>query len=464
MTRHDPDRPSIFAKPDADVAREPTRTPVQPPYGENPTVVTSVTPAPRPPRPPRPPQPAYVPEPPDDRRGPISRQVIVLGSMGIAIMALGGFIGASILRPASDPAAAVASAEPSSSAVTVVPSEAPSVEPTTSAEPTVEPTPQPTPVGPPKDVAVGGWATVTVGELNVRRSAGVDAETVYRLVQGAVVHVPEGPAVLDGTHWYRVASLGGANGWASSGSVGEPYLETLVNDPTLIRCGKVMRPVFEIVDGAPRPHDPLLIGSMALPVAAFSDASLGALELLRGMDQEACFSAQAAADGRPTVGSELNVGACGHAVAEGGFFRLRPVAGGSAPLSSQVKDPVVLHPSMLAGGPPDERMSSNIRSIVTMMANEGVSGCFYASVVTGTAGVVGYRSVDVTQCSVVHEYNADSLKLTPAAGGELAWIKLNSPDYEPGRFPLETPVMVSVTAHAGDQGQSVYAWRGDACG
>lgn len=460
MNRYDPDRPSIFTKPDAEstpaaTTPETIRASGPPAYGEDPTVVT---PAWRPPRPPRRPPLRDASERPDARGEPISRQVIVLGSMGIAILALGGFIAASVLGPAN-PGLVVASAEPSNSVASVASAD-PNLEPTAPPDATFEPTPQPTPAGPPQEVALGGWATVTVEELNVRTAPGLDETSVYRLVKGAVVHVPEGPTVVDGGNWYRVASLGGASGWASSGSIAEPYLQTLVNDPTLIRCGKVMRPVFEIVSGAPQPRDPLLIGSMALPVAAFSDLSLGALELIRGMDQEACFSAEVDANGNPTIGSELNVGACGHSEADGGFFRLRPSAGGTTPLSNQVKDPVVLHPSILSGGPPDDRKSSNIRSIVSMMANEGVTGCIYASVVDGRAGVSASRSVDVAQCSIVHEYNADSLKLSPASGGDMAWIKLTADAYQPGQFPLETPVSVSVNAYAEDKGRAAYAWLG----
>jgi hypothetical protein len=264
--------------------------------------------------------------------------------------------------------------------------------------------------------------------------------------------------VIGGANWYRVASLGGATGWASSGWQSEPYLETLVDDPTLIRCGDVMRPVFDIVNGEPTPHDPLRIGRMAVPVAAFSEISLAVIELLRGMGQEACFSATLGSAGVPVVGTELNVSACGHAAAEGSFFRLRPAADGNVPLANQVRDPVVVHPSVLVGGPPEDRKSSNIRTIVAMMANDSVSGCIYVNVAPNG---VAHRSVDVAQCSVVHEYNADSIKLTPASDGDMAWIKLTADGYQAGQFPLETPVHVSLNASAGDQGRAAYAWRAD---
>ena len=448
MNRYDPDRPSIFSKPDDDDNdAATTRAPHESPQGENPTVMASAS------RPPRPPRPVDVPERAEVAGVPRNVRMIVLGSMGIAILALTGFIAASLLRPESDPRLATASVEPSSSIASPAASESANATPSS----TAVPTPEPTPAGPPQQIAAGGWATVTAGELHVRSSAGEDEASVYRLVQGAVVNVAEGPTTIEGGNWYRVASLGGASGWASSGWIADPYLETLVDDPTLIRCGEVGRPVFEIVDGSPRADDPLHIGGLALPVAAFSDLALGVIELLRGMEQEACFSAELGAGGRPVVRTELNVGACGHAAADGSFFRLRPAAGGAS-LSSQVKEPVVLHPSILVGGPADDRKSSNIRTIVSMMANEGVTGCINASAVGGRDDVTGFRSADVSQCSIVHEYNQHSLKLTPAAGGQMAWIKLSAEGYQPGLFPLETPVSVGINAQATDETRSAYAW------
>ena len=34
----------------------------------------------------------------------------------------------------------------------------------------------------------------------------------------------------------------------SSGWIRDPFLETILNDPTLIRCGEVANPVFDMVD------------------------------------------------------------------------------------------------------------------------------------------------------------------------------------------------------------------------
>jgi hypothetical protein len=460
MNRYDPDRPSIFSKPDdEDAATAEPRAPHEPPYGENPTIVTSAS---SPPHPPRPRRPAHTPEPPQSAGVPPNVRIIVLASMGIAILALGGFIAASILRPADDPGVALASEEPSSSVASPTPSPSPSEAPSA----TAEPTPEPTPAGPPQEVALAGWATVTVGELNVRRSPGEGEASVYRLVEGAVVHVSEGPTAIDGANWYRVASLGGAVGWASSGWIAEPHLETLVADPTLIRCGKVMQPVFEIVDGAPRPDDPLRIGTMAVPVAAFSDISLGVIELLRGMDQEACFAAEIGSAGTPVVRTDLNVSACGHSEFAGAFYRLRPAADERVSLSSQVKEPVVVHSSIMAGGPEDDPMSRNIARVVSMMANEGVSGCIQAGAAGTVNDVRGYRSVNVSQCSIVHEYIPHRVNLSPAAGGDATSIRLTADGYQAGQFPLESPVWVSVYAEASNDGRYASAWNGgtEGCG
>jgi hypothetical protein len=461
MNRDPNDRPSIFNRPfDEDDLEATGPQRVEPPRAQAPRVEPPPGAAPpgRPIRP-RPPEDALPPQHASEPER-TNRQLIVLGSMGLAILALGGFIGASLLNPDQN---AVVASQPSP---TPSPSMAAEPLPTASEPPTAtpDPTPQPTPAGPPAEVAVGGWATVTVGELNVRSSAGEDNESRYRLVEGAVVHVAEGPSVIGGGNWYRVASLGGAAGWASAGWVAEPFLQTVVDDPTLIRCGEVQREVFAIEGGRPEPRDPLRIDDLAVPAAAFDADSLAVLELIRGMQREACFSAEVGGNGLPVIRAELNAEACGHAVAEGDFFRLRPASGEGVSLTTQVKEPVVLHPSLLIGGPPDDRKSSNLRTIVSMMANEGASGCINATAIEGEGTIQVHRGANVAQCSVVHEYNRDSLKLSPASGGQMAWIKLSADGYQAGQFPLETPVMVSVNAWASNTDRQAYAWAAGDCG
>jgi hypothetical protein len=338
---------------------------------------------------------------------------------------------------------------------------APSAEPTeaATAEPTASPipTPEPTPAGPPSELAVGGWATVTVEELNVRRDAGPDAASVYRLVDGAVVHVTDGPTVINGGYWYRVASLGGAIGWAASGWEVEPYLETVSGDPTLSECGQVRRAVFDVVGGSATPHDPLRVGDFALPAAAFGNLSLAAMELVRGMGDEMCFTARIGADGLPEMSTELAVSACGHAEAEGSLFRLEPTDDDSVPLASQVMESTIVHPALLNGGPADNRMSSNMRTVAGMMTNDGMSGCMNANVTQRGDAIESHRSVNVNQCSVVSLYDKFSIKLAPASGGPIAWIKLPSANFQPGLFTTGQPMQVSVDANASDRGDQ---WAG----
>ena len=50
--------------------------------------------------------------------------------------------------------------------------------------------------------------------------------------------VSEGPQVVGGANWYRIASLGGVTGWVRSGWVADPYLETILNDPVLIAAAR----------------------------------------------------------------------------------------------------------------------------------------------------------------------------------------------------------------------------------
>jgi hypothetical protein len=373
------------------------------------------------------------------------------------LLLIGGFVAASILGPADE--AALAAASPSTT-----PTPPPSISPTPTEEPTISPSPSPTPVptpaGPPQDIAVGAWATVAVEELNVRGAAGTDATSNYLLVRGAVVHVAEGPAVVAGLNWYRIASLGGAVGWVSSGWVAEPFLTTLVEDPTLIRCGDVTRAVFDIVDGVATPHDPITIGDLALPVAAFSDLSLGAIELLRAVGGEACFSAQVGSNGAPAITAQLNVGACGRLLPEGDFYRIRPAAGQNVPPESQVKDPAIVHPALLAGGPPSDRMSPNLGNVLTLIASatDG-TGCLFLGVTEGPDGTEAYRSVDTTLCLIVHEDTANSIILSPTAAWEPVVFQLSEGATVPGTFPVGVPTPVGLGASVAQQG-SAYAYPG----
>lgn len=461
MDPRDPSqRPSIFSKPEPDEERytpeppraaeqwRPPRQAVEPPADGSWEVRRD------------PPRASYLAGgEPLGQTGPSRRLVIGLGAGALLVLLVGGFVAGSILDPGGDTALGASPSEAGSPTAAPISPTPTAAAPTVTASPS--PTPEPTPAGPPQDLALGAWATVTVGELNVRSAPGTESTSNYLLVRGAVVHVAEGPTVVGGLNWYRIASLGGAVGWVFSGWEAEPFLSTLVDDPVLIRCGEVGRAVFDVVNGVPTPHDPVSIGDLALPAAAFSDVALAAMELLRGVGGDACFSAQVGSDGVPAVSAQLSVNACGHAVQDGGFFRLRPAAGQEVPVEAQVKDPAIVHPTVLVGGPPEDRKSSNLRTIVTMMAGtDDATGCINLNVTEDAGGAQASRWVDMSQCSIVHEYNADSIKLSPAAGGDTAWIKLSSAGYQPGLFPLEVPIRVAVNASASELSRDAYAWHG----
>jgi hypothetical protein len=372
-------------------------------------------------------------------------------------MVVVGFLVFSILGNDEPPAVAAGDVSPT-------PSASATAEPTTAATPVPTASPIPTPAGPPIDVAVGGWATVTGGELQVRRAAGLGEESVYQLAEGAIVNVAEGPTVMDGGNWYRVASLGGATGWAPSGWEPEPYLETVAAGPQLAECGLVQRPVFEVAGGAVTPNDPLRIGSFALPATAFDAHSLGAIELMRGMGGEVCFSARLGADGLPEMSTEIGVNACGHAAFDGAIYRLEPTDDDSVPLAAQVMEPTVVHPALLEGGPPDHRMSSNLQTVMSVMANDGSSGCLSANVTQRSDATDSQRSLSTSQCSIVEAYDEYSLRYSPASGGPTAWIKLPGADYSRGISPSEHPVMISVDASASDQDRWAGAYSNGECG
>lgn len=459
MTRDPNDRPSIFSRPDDDEALPPiggADAQGVPPTAAGDERQTWSIPEPRG-APPNTGSQYEGPdhgEPPDaDPRGAgrDRRLIVAIGGASLVLLAVVGFVGLSLLRQPA-PLGAVASATPSASTEPSAPVES------ASAVPTV--TPAPTPAGPPAELAVGGWATVTTDQLDVRREPGQDAESLYLLVNGGIVHVDEGPTDVEGANWYRVTSLGGASGWASSGLETGPEIEMLTTDPQLNECGQVRGPVFD-TSGPLTANDPLRIGSFALPVAAFDDRALAGMELIRGMGDEACFTARMLADGTAELSTELNVAACGHADPHGTLYQLVPTDSTPLSLAAMVIEPALIHPVLLDGGPPDDRMSSNLSTVQTMMANEGSSGCVGTNVTQRGGTVESGRSVSAYQCSTVEQYDQFSLKLAPVAGGPTAWLKTDGNDYD-NRFRAGQRAMVTVDSGAGGESAYLYAWpQGD---
>ena len=315
----------------------------------------------------------------------------------------------------------------------------------------------PTPAGPPAELAVGDWATVTVDELHVRAAAGAQQASSYELIRGAVLTVAEGPQIVDGENWYRVASLGGAAGWVSSGWIADPYLETILNDPILIRCGKVANPVFDMVDGAPEPREVLRVGNFAVPATKLDEQTLAAIELARGIGAEVCVTAQVGSDGLPFLRSEPQAQACGHAVADGQAFWLRPAADQDVHVSSQIKDPALVHPILLSG-PAANRQSTNLRSLLTMMSHDGAAGCVSANINVEAGVVESYRGASINQCSIVTEWNDFNLKLRAAAGGPVAWIKLHNDQNDHDDIPHDRPILVQVSTDVNPDG--IWTWAG----
>ena len=451
-----PDRtepPSIFTKPDPADEPIPAIASPSPEATPDPLDVSAWPPATSDQHDAHPPRPNGAAGPTSDGGRPSRRTVIGLAAMGGAIILLLSFIAVSILGSDNPPPVAAGDASPTPRASR---SAEPTPETTPQATATPKPTPEPTPAGPPVELAVGDWATVTVDELEVRTAAGDDQASRYSLIRGAVVTVAEGPVAADSGTWYRVASLGGAAGWVSSGWIANPYLETILNDPVLIRCGEVAKPVFDMVDGAPVPREVLRVGDFAVPSNKLDVATLATIEIARGVGAEVCVTAQVASDGLPFLRSEPRASACGHAVAEGQAFWLRPAADQEADVSSQIKDPALVHP-ILVSGPADNRQSSNMRALLTMMSYEGAAGCVSANINVGSDGVESYRGANIEQCSIVTEYNDQNLRLRPAAGGSETWIKLPNDGSSKDEMPLNKSIEVYVATDVRPDGVSSYA-------
>ena len=380
--------------------------------------------------------------------------LVGLGSAGAIALVLIGFIAFSVFGGEDEPRSLGGDASPT-------PTASPSAEPTTAAtpEPTAspEPTPKPTPAGPPVELAMGDWATVTVDELQVRAGAGENQASTYRLVRGAVMTVSEGPQVVNGANWYRIASLGGVTGWVTSGWVADPYLETILNDPVLIRCGEVANPVFDMVDGAPVAREVVRVGDFAVPSNKLDVTTLAAIELARGIRAEVCVTAQVGSDGLPVLRSEPRANACGHAVADGQAFWLRPAADQEADVSSSDQGP--------GARPPDPPGRAGRESAVeqpAVAADDDVArGCRrlrpgeHQHRLGRRRRAIAARRIE--QCSIVTEYNDLNLKLHPAAGGPTAWIKLPKDGSSRDDIPLERPIEVYVSTDVNPDGISSYA-------
>jgi hypothetical protein len=381
------------------------------------------------------------------------RTIIALASAAVLAVLVISFVAFSILGADDPPPVAADDESPT-------PTASASAEPTSDATPepsvTPEPTPKPTPAGPPVELAVGDWATVTTDELNVRAAAGENQDSRYTLVRGSVLTVAEGPASAGGQNWYRIASLGGATGWVSSGWVADPYLDTILNDPVLIRCGEVANPVFEIEGGSPVAREVLRIGDFAVPSNKLGETTLATIELARGIGAEVCVTAQIGSDGLPVLSSEPDATACGHAVAEGQSFWLRPAANQNAGEASQIKDPAFVHPILLSG-PADNRQSTNMRSLLTMMSHDGAAGCVYASVNADEDETTSHHGASIEQCSVVTEFNDLTIKLRHAAGGPIVWIKLPKDGSARNEVPLNKAVDVYVSTDVNPDGIWSYA-------
>ena len=170
-----------------------------------------------------------------------------------------------------------------------------------------------------------------------------------------------------------------------------------------------------MVDGVPEAREVVRVGDFAVPSNKLDTATLATIELARGIRAEVCVTAQVGSNGLPTLSSEPQVTACGHAVADGQAFWLRPAADQEADVSAQIKDKAVVHPILLSG-PADQRQSSNPRSLMTMMSYDGAAGCVTGNINVDGDDVDSYRGLSVEQCSIVSEYNDFSLKLRPGGG------------------------------------------------
>lgn len=417
MTRHDPpERDSIFARPeDDDVRPRPSDRDdagYRPPADRGPAARYPAAAAPdgwmpadRGPR--------HTARELSGRRGPNAAALAAVGGAAVLIIVLIGFIGASLLQDDPEAAGIDASATASSSGESAAPSEAP-------ATASVSPSPSSTPAEPPHELDPGGWAAVTVGELNIRGEPAINGAVDYRLVHGAVVHLAdERPTESDGLAWYRIASLGGARGWAASGPASSPYLEMMSPGGDFSHCGVVESAVLNVAgDGAITAIDPIRLGGIALPGAAFDAEELGALELARATETpDACVTATLGGDG-PELSAEFFYYACGRAeLHPTGLVTLVPDSSFEVRPELRVKTTAIVHPGLIARRGPDEPISQIFEGVWRFMALGDANGCL--------DHIVGDRiALQTHQCTVVESVDAQTATLRPWRSDESVTIPL----------------------------------------
>lgn len=430
MDRYEPDHASIFARRDDDDGlaadddryRRPERAwehdtgmhrsqraAARPPYGDR--------------------RHGIPPPPPGSRRrtSALGQQPFVVIAAGVVTLAFAGLATASLLAPGDPDIGVVAPSTSAISSATAAPSATAAVAPTsseTAASGVSEPTPSPTPVGPPHELTAGGWATVAVDELNVRSEPGLDAEAGYRLIEGAVVSLAEeAPTMADGLAWYRVASLGGARGWAASGPASSPFLEMLAESEDLLHCGRVETPILAMVDGTVEPADSFYIAGAALPAAAFSEEVLGGLELLRATrDASACITAVVGPEGMPEPSIDLDYSVCGRIGRHAGGFAMEPVAEAAGyPTEMLIKDRGVLHPALFARAGEHHPMTDNFAVLVAWAAGGDDTACW-----SHRTGASGRAHLDLRICALVHGASDDLAMLRRTSADDLVTFDLTT--------------------------------------
>lgn len=256
MAGYDPERESIFSRPDDD-ADPLTDLPADQPAVQASARTRRTRPA-------------------------VSRQTVTIGAMALALLAVVGFVWASAFRT-DDRSLAGASltALPTASARPIASASEPLV--TASATPTNPGTPQPTiaPTAAPIVATLdrGSWAIVTSDAVNVRAAAGLAAPLVGQVGRGEVVAVlGDDPVEVDAHRWYRVRTQE-TEGWAAAGTGASTFLD----QPEAASgrwCGMVDAKVMQLGPmGTVEPVGAISVGGVALDTDLMTAAELGAAEV-----------------------------------------------------------------------------------------------------------------------------------------------------------------------------------------
>lgn len=358
---------------------------------------------------------------PEDERPRLSpAQLTAVGVMGLAIIGLIGFIGASILGGSDDIplVAASVSVEPSVAAsVTGTPGSTPAASAT--------PTPQPDPATP---LTGGAWASVVTNAVNVRAEPDLDAPILGRAEHGEIVYVVSGESVeADDLTWYRAVTDPGTAGWMAGHAAFTQFLAEDAPDRDLPWCAVPDAPAFQASPGtdavglAPE----LRVGGLPIDAAHLSVAGSAAVEIAWATQHDVCLDLEIARGQIRAARLEADLSGCGAPAIHPSGIGIVFGTGAVRPDGSVDRRAAQVHPALLGFLPMSASDPPNLEDVLRMAAGKQVDVCAEFSVAGGLTDTAVAMEGTAEACvevgaidasvAVIHASESHRLLLTPGS-------------------------------------------------